>query len=273
MALVYAGSNVGIFTAGGILLAGSGTNFTFEMMNEKADAGLVARLGKHNQPVKTEGKLSVTLNSVTSGSTRVSHTNCTAFSIGGTSYLGQLRSYSLSGSYEHRQQGGTGEKYKRQQVTAKDYQITVNLDVATTMSYTLMNFLAGSDFTGASKTVLITVNGVTVTIPMNLNQGTLAAQRYELQELALSFDGADPGSSAYPTLPTGTTTILEKALNTPTAELSFAFQNALSGDTGGFNGSGTAVFDSFSFKVNDGQLVEETYSFMTTGTITMAASS
>jgi hypothetical protein len=273
MANRYSGQNVGIVTTGGIDLAAAGNSFTFEMTNEKADAGLISRLGKNSQPLKTSGKLSVDLASVTSGSTRVSHMNVTAFTIGGTSYLSVLKSFSLSGSFEHRMQSGTGEKYTKPQVTAKDYQITVNLDVDTTKSYTLMNMLAGSDFTGTAKTISVTINSVTITIPMTFNQGTLTAQRYELQELALSFDGADPGTGNYPSAPTGTTSILEKALNAPTTALAFVFQNASSGDTGGFNASGNAVFESFSLKTQDAQIVEENYSFATQGTITMAASS
>jgi hypothetical protein len=273
MAAVFSGQNIGVVTAGGIDLAASGNTFSFEITNDKVDAGLIARLGKHNQPIKTSGKLTVDLASVVSGSTRVSHMNVTAFTIGGVSYLNVLRSFSLSGSFEHRMQAGTGEKYTKPQVTAKDYQVAINLDIESTDSYTLMNFLGGADFTANAKTVSITINSVVITIPLNLNQGTINAQRYELQELALSFDGADPGAGNYPTAPTGTTTILEKALNAPTTEIAFVFQNALTGVNTGVRGSGNAVFESFSIKTQDAQLVEENYSFATYGTITIAASS
>jgi len=273
MALRFSGQDIGLFTVGGIALATAGTQFSFELANEKQDAGLVGRLGKHSQPVKTAGKLTVQTNSVVSGSTRVSHSDCTAFTIGGTSYLNVLRSYSMNGSFEMRMQAGVGEKYVKPQVVAKDYQIQVALDVESTDSFTLMALLGGADFSNVDQAVSITVNSVAITTAMNLNQGTVTAQRYDLQELSLSFDGADPGSGAYPAAPLGTTTILEKALNAPTTEIAFAFQNALSGVTTAMNASGNCVFESFSFEVQDGQLVNETYNFATYGTVTIAASS
>lgn len=273
MATRYSGQNVSLFTAAGIALVSPGTNFTFALTNEKTDAGLIARLGKNSQGVKTNGKLSVDLASIVSGSQRVSHINVTAFSIGGTSYLAVLKNFSLTATYDHVMQSGVGEKYGKPQVVAKDYQITVDLDVKADDIKTLFDFLGGSDFSNNDQTVLITVNSVTITIPMNLNEGTLNAQRYNLQQLSLSFDGGDPGAGNYPTAPTGTSTILEKALNAPTTEMAFGFQNVASADTHGINASGTCVFDSFSFKVTDGQLVEETYGFATYGTVTLAASS
>lgn len=273
MATRFSGSDIGLFTTGGIALASAGTQFSFELANEKQDAGLVSRLGKNSQPVKTAGKLSVSLNSVVSGSDRVSHSNVTAFTIGGVSYLNVLKSYALSGSYEHRMQAGVGEKYVKPQVVAKDYQIAIALDIENTDSYTLMALMGGSDFSNVDQAVSITINSVAITIASNLNQGTVKAQRYELQELGLNFDGADPGSSAYPAAPTGTSTILEKALNSVTSELAFSFQNALSGNTYGMNASGNAVFESFSIEVQDGQLINETYNFATYGSVTIAASS
>jgi hypothetical protein len=54
---------------------------------------------------------------------------------------------------------------------------------------------------------------------------------------------------------------VEKALNAPTTAVAFVFQNAASGVTTGFNGSGNAVFESFSVRTQDGQLVEENYTF------------
>jgi hypothetical protein len=273
MATRFSGQNFGLFTTGGILLAPSGTQFSFELANEKQDAGLVSRLGKNSQPVKAAGKLSVSLNPVVSGSERVSHGNVSVFTIGGVSYLNVLKSYSLSGSYEHRMQAGVGEKYAKPQVVAKDYQIAVALDIENTDSYTLMNLMGGTDFTNVDQTVSITINSVAITTAMNLNQGTISAQRYDLQELSLSFDGADPGAGAFPAAPTATASILEKALNAPTTEIAFAFQNAVSGVTTAMNASGNCVFESFSFEVQDGQLVNETYNFATYGTVTIAASS
>ena len=273
MATRFSGQNFGLFTTGGILLAPSGTQFSFELANEKQDAGLVARLGKNSQPVKAAGKLSVSLNPVVSGSERVSHGNVSVFTIGGVSYLNVLKSYSLSGSYEHWMQAGVGEKYVKPQVVAKDYQIAVALDIESTDSYTLMNLMGGADFTNVDQTVSITINSIAITIAGNLNQGTVKAQRYDLQELSLSFDGADPGAGSYPAAPTATATILEKALNAPTTELAFAFQNAQSGDVTGMNASGYAVFESFSIEVQDGQLISETYNFATYGSVTIAASS
>ena len=276
MATRYSGQNVSIFTVAGVAMVGAGNKFDFTVSAEKADAGLIARLGKHSQPVKASGKLMVDLNSVNSGSTRSSHMNVLAFTIAGTSRLAILKSFSISGTFDKVAQAGVGEKYAKPQVVAKDYQISIELDVTTGVVKAMMDKLTGSDFTGSATTVSITLDAatpVTLTFAMNLNEGTLSSQRYSLQSLQLSFDGADPGAGNYPASPTGTTSILEKALNAATTEMAFSFQNALSADSGGIAASGYVVFDSFSFKIADGQLVEESYGFETYGTITIAASS
>jgi hypothetical protein len=264
---------VSIFTVAGVAMVGAGNKFDFTVSAEKADAGLIARLGKHSQPVKASGKLMVDLNSVASGSTRVSHMNVSAFTIAGTDRLAILKSFSISGTFDKVAQAGVGEKYAKPQVVAKDYQVSIELDVTTGVVKAMMDKLTGSDFTGHATTVSITLNGVTLTFAMNLNEGTLSSQRYSLQSLQLSFDGADPGAGNYPAAPTGATTILEKALNAATTEMAFSFQNAQSADSGGIAASGNVVFDSFSIKIADGQLVEESYGFETYGTITIAASS
>jgi hypothetical protein len=273
MAVRYAGSNVGVFTAGGIALVGSGYSFTYEANNDVADAGLVQRLGKHNQPVKQNGRLSVQRNGVVSGSTRTSHLNVTAFTIGGANFLNVLKSYTLAGSFEHRMQAGIGEKYAKPQVVAKDYQITATLDVQAVDSYTLADLIGGADFSDVDQAVSVTIEGVAITVPMNLNTFALNVSRYELQEMVLTFQGADAGAGSYPTAPTGTSSLLEKALNAPTTEVNVTFQNALSGDANGVNVSAAAVFESFEIQTQDGQLVNETYNFLTYGTITTGASS
>jgi len=273
MAQRYSGQDISIYTVDGIALAPLGTNFTFSLTDDVQDAGLISRLGKNSQPVKTSGELAIDLNSVITGSQRTSHINVTAFTIGGTSYLDELSSFSLSGSYDQVMQSGIGEKWTRPQVVAKDYQITVVLTLSTGDALILAAMMDGANFADSDQTVSITVNSVVITIPMNIFSYSLAAARYDLQKLTLQFNGADPGAGDYPTAPTSTSTIFQKALNAPTAEMAFSFQNALAANTGGINVSGTCVFKSFSFEVSDGNLVAENYTFATYGTVTVVASS
>lgn len=273
MATRYAGLDLSLATVGGVALASAGYTVDLLVENDGQDAGLITRLGKNTQPVKQSGTLTVSLNSILSGSDRVSHLNVSAFTIGGTSYLNVLKSYNLSGSFDHEMQAGIGEKYAKPQVVAKDYAINASLNVENTDSFTLLGLMGGSDFSNIDQVVSATINSVAITVPMNIQSVGLALNRAALQELALSFVGADPGTGDYPTAPTGTTTILEKALNSATSEFAFAFQNVLSGNTNGVNVSGNCVFDSFTVETSDGNLVSETYTFKTYGTITTAASS
>jgi hypothetical protein len=273
MAVRYAGNNISLYTVAGIALVNNGYDFTFEASNETVDAGLVTRLGKHNQPVKQSGTLRIQFNGIVSGSTRVSHTDVSAFTIGGTSYLNVLREFTLNGSFDQVMQAGIGEKFAKPQVVAKDYEVTIALDVEATDAKTLADMIGGTDFSGVDQAVSITIQGTTITIPMNLFTYSLGVPRYDLQRITLSFNGADPGTGDYPTAPTGTTSLLEKALNAPTTEMAFSFQHVPSGDTAGVRFTGNCVFESFSIQSSDGQLVNEEYSFKTYGTITTAASS
>lgn len=273
MAVRYAGTNISLYTVGGIALVPTGYSFSATVNNESVDAGLITRMGKNNQPVKQGVALSVERNGVTSGSTRVSHLNVSAFTIGGTSYLNVLKDLNFSGSFDQVMQAGIGEKYQKPQVVAKDYNITCSLNVESGDSLTLAALIGGADFSNVDQAVSFTIDGVTITVPMNLMTYELSVPRYDLQTINLTFQGADPGSSAYPTAPTGTTSLLEQVLNTPTAELAFSFQNVDSGDVNGLRLSGNCVAESFSIQTSDGALVSETYQFQSYGTVTTAASS
>lgn len=273
MATRYAGTNISLFTVGGIALASSGYTFGATVTSDTVDAGLVTRLGKYNQPVKQGLALSIERNGIVSGAERVSHLNVSAFTIGGTSYLALLKDLNLSGSFDTEMQAGIGEKFQKPQVVAKDYSITASLNVASGTALALANMVGGADFASSDQTLSFTIDSVVITIPMNLITFDLGIQRAGLQSISLTFQGADPGAGAYPAAPTGTTSLLEQLLNTPTAELAFSLQNVASGDVNGVRLTGNCVAESFSIQTSDGQLVSETYQFQSYGTVTTAASS
>jgi len=273
MAVRYAGTNISLYTVAGIALASTGTNFTLAIENASQDAGLITRPGKNNQPVKKSGTLTVERNGVVTGATRVSHINVSAFTIGGTSYLDVLSSYSLSGSFDQVMQSGVGEAWEKPQVVAKDYAVSVTLDVSTGDALALAQIFDGTDFADNDQAVSITIDSVPITIPLNAMSYSLGIARYDKQKITLEFMGADPGAGDYPTAPTGTTSLLEKALNAPFTEVAFSIQNAISGDTGGIAASGNCVWSAFSISVEDGALVGESYTWKTYGTVTVAASS
>jgi hypothetical protein len=273
MADRYSGKDVSIYTVAGATLASTGTTFSLDVENDTQEAGLITRLGENEQNVKANGVLAIERSGVISGANRVSHLNVTVFTIGGTDYIGVLNSYQLDGSFRHVMQSGMGEKWQKPQVESKHYKGSLVMDVDTGTALAFANMIGGADFSNTDQAVSITIDGVAITIPMSLQKFGLVAGRYEKQAISLNFNGADPGSGAYPTAPTGTTTILEKAFNAPTSQMAFAFQNALSGNTGGIAASGLCVFQSFSVNSTDGDLVKENYSFLTYDEITFAASS
>ena len=90
----------------------------------------------------------------------------------------------------------------------------------------------------------------------------------DVQRLEISFVGQDPGSSDYPAAPTGTTSILEKALNAAQTAVAIVWTTQVAG---GAAYTGNALYSSFAFSINQGRVVRNQYSFVGVGAPGIAA--
>ena len=268
MALVHDVGDISVYTVGGIALLGLFEDVTYSVEETQVDGSAMARLAKCAQGTKLAGSFDCKLMSTKSSPVRVSHLDLSAMSLGGTSYLAVLRSLSFKGSFEAKDKAGIGSLFKNSQNVKKDYSADVELDCADGTASALMTLMHSVTATDRNVALALTLNAVGITVPMRLQKLAHSGSRNELQVLKGSLMGRDPGTGAYPTAPTGTTTLLEKAFNDFRTELAFTYTSKT---TNGFSVTGNCIFSSFGFEIQDEALEYESYSFASVGTVTNSA--
>lgn len=259
--------DISVFTLGGVDLLGAINDIGYKISADKDEGGAIAYIGESPQLTGAGVEISTTALSNIVGSGRVSDLDLTAFTIGGTTYRTKLKQFSLKGSYTHQETSARGDKFHAPQVTNKAYSGSAELFVLDSAAPDLMGTLLGSTSTTNNSTISVTINGVTITLPVLITQHDLAVPYGGLQMLSMSFDGralltVDP----YPTLPTGTTTLLEKALNDPLTALAYDIKTRA---TNGVRLQGNMIWNSFDLSVNERQIIKTQYSWLGTGTVTV----
>jgi hypothetical protein len=229
------------------------------------------RRGQTPQMTKKSGRIEVAVEDMISNPDRVSHLDLTAISIDGTSRLGDVRSVDLGVRYTSQMTAGAGELWTKPQNITKDFAITVELDAEDGIASALFIDSASSTYAHGNFAFTFTLNSVTVTIPCRLQSVSLAAQRDDLQRITLTLQGRDPGTGDFPSAPTGTSSILEKALNDFFTPVAIDFHSK--SGTGGVDVSGNAIWESFNVRIEDEQLVAVNYALINDGAWTVIATS
>jgi hypothetical protein len=124
------------------------------------------------------------------------------------------------------------------------------------------------DVEASDMTVMVSLNGVPVEIPMAMHKFALKADNGDFQLLTAQVSGKAPDNLAtqYPTNPTGTSSLLEKAVNQPGTALAFAFTTHA---TEGVALTGNMVWAGFDFSIpQEGGVVKTNYSWESQGKIT-----
>jgi hypothetical protein len=268
MALVHDVGDISVYTVGGVALVGLFEEVTYSVDETQVDGSAMARLGKCAQGTKLKGHFDCKLMSTKSSPTRVSHLDLSVFTLGGTDYLAVVRSISLKGTYEAKAKAGLGSLFMRPQNVKKDYSADVELDCADGTASALMTLMHSATASDRNVALSFTLNGIANTIPMRIQKIAHKGSRNDLQVLSVSLMGRDPGSSAYPTAPTGTTTLLEKFYNDFRTELAFTYTSKTAS---GFSVTGNCIPASFEISIQDEALEYENYAFDSVGTVTNAA--
>lgn len=266
MAKAYFG-DVSVYTLGGIDLLGAVNDISYKISADKDEGGAIAYVGESPQLTGTGIEIATTSLSNVLGSGRVSDLDLTAFTIGGTTFRTKLKQLSLKGSYTHQETSARGDKFHAPQVTNKAYSGSVELFVLDSAAPDLVGTLLGSTSTTNNSTISATINSVAITLPILITQHDLNVQYGGLQMLSMSFDGrALLDGNPYPTAPTGTTTLLEKALNDPLTALAYDIKTRA---TNGVRLQGNMVWNSFDLSVNERQIIKTQYSWLGTGAVTV----
>lgn len=264
-------ADVSVFSVGSVDLLALLKNARIVANIDQVDGKPFTRLGKSAHAVKKSLEISYSNFSTVSAPQRVTNINVTAFSYGGTDYIGTLRSGTFSGEFTHVEGSGIGDVFKSPYVTEKDYKLSAELQLvdSATANWWQNNAdeLLGGNLTGVNITVSFTINSVAITMPMSISSAELVLDEGGLQTVRIECSGRSPDSGDYPTAPTGTTSLFEKALNAPKTALAYSITNAAT-SAYDVNLAGNCIIKSFSIGFQDGALVMEDYSYASQGTVT-----
>lgn len=249
-----------VFSAGGTSLLDSCDGVTIKVSPASAEGKPVSRLGKSPQLVKKSFEISTAAMSNVTGINRVTNLNLSALTVGGTDYLAHVDGISLTGSFEHKEGSARGDLWSKSEVVAKDYTGTLNLLIPTAGLVALQTLAVSSTVADSYSTLSFTINGVATTLPIMFGSYTHMATVDDLQKIQIEWSGRDPLTGAYPTAPTGTSSLLTKAFNDSRTELAFAFTPAAVNATQGA-WSGNMTWSSFSYSVTSDDVVKTEYSW------------
>jgi hypothetical protein len=193
--------------------------------------------------------------------------NVTAFTVGGTAYLGDLRSGSLKFSNPSAEGKGLADKFAYPNaVGGRSIEFTGSLLVpSATVLHALMTKAASATVSDKSVAMSLTIGSETYACNMVLGNVTHQGERGGLQELSVTMKGA-----AAPSSPTGTT-IYGVAI---TGDAILSLQ--LDTEAGQYGTSGTPLpcfCSGLDISFSDGAIVETSLTLEVQGTPTVTTSS
>lgn len=272
MALKQQAADIGTLSIASISLLADFENVSYVVKETQVDGSSMVALGKSNTGTKLGGTFDLTVLTTQSTPDRVTHLNLSVLTIGGTSYASDVSSVKMTLTPNQVKQPSAGSWWQTVQNTKMDISATVELSLPVGSNFAHALLQKMHSVTGSDRNVVFsfTLNGVAITVPMRLESIPFKAERDGLQMLTVNLTCHAPLSGTFPTAPTGTTSLLEKAFNSWAAELAFAFStNAAAG--AGAAISGNCIFGPTTIEVSDEALAKVTYQFHTTGTVTEAA--
>lgn len=260
--------DMSVFTLDGASVLGVFEDIDYSVDATIVDGAAVTSPGETPQETKRFAKLTTKLMSTLSAPDRVSHLDLSAASLGGTAYLGTVRSLNLNGTYKQNKQAGVGAGWTKPQNSTKMYKATVDLDCNDDVASAFEVKMHSSTYSDRDMVLSFTLNGVPITIPMRMTRVQLTGQRGDLQSVKIELQGKCPDTGAYPTAPTTGTTLLSKAFLAWKTAITFAFTSKASK---GVAVSGNAIFNSFTIDIQDEQIVSVQYAFDSYGTVAAVA--
>ena len=248
------------------LTSWKGASLAFQV--ETADGKPISRRGGSAQATKRSATLSVDLMSTVSGATKVNNLDLSEVLLGALDVTDDVRSLGLSVEVVHAEGSGVGDGWKYPNAVGLNLSATMTLAVRST-AIAVPDLLTGS-VADLDVVLDFTLNGANLEIPMLITGMTHQFSENEIQTWELTLEGKSPDSGNFPTVPTGSTSLLEKAINAPGTPLTLVLTDkATTGTTYG----GEFIFTSASFTVEDNSLVPISYEFASQGPVTGAVPS
>lgn len=244
-------------------------NFVFTEAGE--EGAPASRFGGNDQGTKMSGKIEYSLFSDLSTDIRVSHLDLSAATWGSVNLLSPniVSILKVGIQFVHKQNPGAGQLWAYPIVADAKFDGSLKLGMDRAAVPQILIDMFSATYGDKNRVLAATIGGVGLSIPFRQKVATIPVEKDGLQEYTLEL--ADRSARAGVTvLPSGTTSLLEKAINQPKTALAFVFQP---NSHPSINISGNMVYESLELMIEDGKLVPTKISFATQGTVAGIATS
>ena len=241
---------------------------TFTLETDTVDNHSIVSPGVSKQVQKIKGTFDFPMFSTSTIPDRISDLNLSVATLGGTSLLTfGLESLKLSVGYVRQQRPNAGSPFHYPQNTIIEISGSARVATPDTGITPFLGDAASTTHSDRVKSLSFTLNGVAITLPVVITGAGVPFERGGLQMCDISLGPRVPASGAYPSAPTGTTTLLEKALNAYRTPL--AISATTKATTGLVISGSNFIFDPWELEITDGGLVVPKYKFVNVGAFTV----
>lgn len=231
----------------------------FAGTNELVDGKCIGESYEYMQLVKKGAIFNATLNQSATAGTKPMQTglSVSVFSIGGTDYLGDLQSGSISLTNNVADGSGIADEWKYASVTGRNLTIEAMMTVpAATTGHALFTVFDGNE--AAQAVTLIFTGGLAAfQMPVIIESLEAGVQQDGLSEMTLRFKPRGVPSA----MPNATTTLLGRAFNAATVDLDFDFGFGRFGETTPV----PAIITACNIRFAKGQIITNEFTFEVVG--------
>lgn len=263
--------DLSVFTLGGSSQLAVIENVSYDVEFDKEDQSVIKQDARVTMVTKRGGTLQATELSRISDGISVCTLDLSAFSIDAVDYLAHLKSLRFNYEIETRNTDGVADKWRWPQYAGKR-QFTAEAELFIPISAGVMFGVEAHHATLSQMDMVLdlTLNSAQIALPMVGHKFSHMLNNGEEALYKVSLEGKRPDNlaTAYPTAPTGTTTLLEKFFNAPNTPLAGVLTPHAT-DGGAY--AGNLQLKSCGFSFDDGKLVKTEYTFLTQGAWTFTA--
>lgn len=263
----YAG-NLSVFSVGGNSQLDYLQNANIRFTETQVEGAAASKFGGNSQGVKMQGEITFSVFSDQATDNRVSHLDVSAADLGSVDLLSPniLNDLQFSVDYTHGMNPSIGDLWAFPVIVDRRFAASLRCAMMTDDAPDLLvDFMSGT-YADKNKTLGFTINSVGVECPMRVTDASMAIAQQQMLEYNLSLADRS-GRSGVTILPSGTTSLLEKALNQSRTALAFSFRPKAHPS---MNFSGNMIVRRVSLGISDNVLIPISYTYATQGTVTGA---
>jgi len=238
----------------------------YQVVTTTEDGRPLTRSARTAQPVKREARVAALVTSLGTAPFRVSHLDVSQLQVGGAPLRAHLRRGTVRGEFDHAEGSGVGDAWRWPVLVERDF--SAQLELAVPVTSVPLAAASHGALTNALVNLVMEINGVTVSLPMALTQWEHRWTMGDIQVVRAELSGVGPDTGTYPTSPTGSASLLARAMSQPEAPVAMEITSRASG---GQTYAGNFMWEHFAFRVREGKLVQTEYGWRSQGPISAEA--